>query len=98
MKTDQHFCAHIERNLLNIYQSENCLEAKLLIKIKLKFLLISIFLQALRFSRKLTLESPVVTKCTICFNILKFYILHTQCICVFRMVLTINSDCFHKQH
>jgi hypothetical protein len=23
---------------------------------------------------------------------------HTECICVFRMVLTINSDCFLKQH
>jgi hypothetical protein len=28
----------------------------------------------------------------------KLYILPTQCICVFRMVLTINSDCFRKQH
>jgi hypothetical protein len=28
----------------------------------------------------------------------KFCILPTQCICVFRMVLTINSDCFPKQH
>jgi hypothetical protein len=26
------------------------------------------------------------------------YILLTQCIYVFRMVLTINSDCFPKQH
>jgi hypothetical protein len=25
-------------------------------------------------------------------------ILPTQCVCVFRMVLTINSDCFPKQH
>jgi hypothetical protein len=25
-------------------------------------------------------------------------ILPTQCICVFRMVLTTNSDCFPKQH
>jgi hypothetical protein len=24
--------------------------------------------------------------------------LPTECICVFRMVLTINSDCFPKQH
>jgi hypothetical protein len=24
--------------------------------------------------------------------------LSTQCICVFRMVLTINSDCFHEHH
>jgi hypothetical protein len=22
----------------------------------------------------------------------------TQCVCVLHMVLTINSDCFHKQH
>jgi hypothetical protein len=28
----------------------------------------------------------------------KLCILPTQCICVFRMVLTINSDCFPKQH
>jgi hypothetical protein len=33
------------------------------------------------------------TVCTTCFNILKLYILHTDCICVFHMVLTINSDC-----
>jgi hypothetical protein len=26
------------------------------------------------------------------------YILPTECIHVFRMVLTINSDCFPKQH
>jgi hypothetical protein len=32
------------------------------------------------------------------FNILKFCILPTECICVFRTVLTINSDCFPKQH
>jgi hypothetical protein len=35
---------------------------------------------------------------TICFNKLKLWILPTKCICVFRMVLTINSDCFPKQH
>jgi hypothetical protein len=28
----------------------------------------------------------------------KLHILLTQCIHVFRMVLTINSDCFPKQH
>jgi hypothetical protein len=27
-----------------------------------------------------------------------YCILLTECICVFRMVLTINSDCFPKQH
>jgi hypothetical protein len=32
------------------------------------------------------------------FNTTKLCILPTQCICVFRMVLTINSDCFPKQH
>jgi hypothetical protein len=28
----------------------------------------------------------------------KLCILPTHCICVFRMVLTINSDCFPKEH
>jgi hypothetical protein len=32
------------------------------------------------------------------FNTPKSCILPTHCICVFRMVLTINSDCFPKQH
>jgi hypothetical protein len=32
------------------------------------------------------------SECTICFNILKLCILPTECICVFRVVLTINSD------
>jgi hypothetical protein len=32
------------------------------------------------------------------FNILEHCILPTEYICVFRMVLTINSDCFPKQH
>jgi hypothetical protein len=32
------------------------------------------------------------------FNTLKLCILPTQSICVFRMVLTINSDSFPKQH
>jgi hypothetical protein len=32
-------------------------------------------------------------------HILKLYILPTtQCVCVLHMVLTINSDCFHKRH
>jgi hypothetical protein len=35
---------------------------------------------------------------TVCLNTLKLCILPTQCICVFRMVLKINSDCFPKQH
>jgi hypothetical protein len=29
---------------------------------------------------------------------IKLCILPSECICVFRMVLTINSDCFTKQH
>jgi hypothetical protein len=41
---------------------------------------------------------PVVTICTTCYNTLKLCILPTQCICVFRVVLTINTDCFPKQH
>jgi hypothetical protein len=35
---------------------------------------------------------------TALFNTLELCILTTECICVFRMVLTINSDCFPKQH
>jgi hypothetical protein len=42
----------------------------------------------------LTLQSPVVAICTTRFNMLKPYILPTQCICVFRTVLTINIGCF----
>jgi hypothetical protein len=33
-----------------------------------------------------------------CFNIETLCFLPTQCICVFRVVLTTNSDCFPKQH
>jgi hypothetical protein len=44
----------------------------------------------------LTLSSPVVTICTTCFNTLKLSILPSQCIYVFRMVLTINSNSFLK--
>jgi hypothetical protein len=46
----------------------------------------------------LTLQSLVVTIYTTRFNTLKLCILPTECICVFRMVLTINSDCSPKQH
>jgi hypothetical protein len=46
----------------------------------------------------LTLYSPMVTMCTKCFNTLKLCILTTKCIYMFRVVLTINSDCFPKQH
>jgi hypothetical protein len=42
--------------------------------------------------------STVVIICTTCFNTPKLCIMPTQCISVFRMVLTINSDCFPKQH
>jgi hypothetical protein len=41
---------------------------------------------------------PAVSICTTCFNTLTLRILPTEGICVFRMVLTINSDCFPKQH
>jgi hypothetical protein len=50
------------------------------------------------FISYLTLKSPVVTMHTTCYNILKLCILARECIYVFRMVLTINSDCFSKQH
>jgi hypothetical protein len=46
----------------------------------------------------LTLQSPVVTICTTCFNILKLYVLRTECINVFHVVLMINRDGFSKQH
>jgi hypothetical protein len=36
--------------------------------------------------------------CTTCFNIPKLSILPPHSIYVFRMVLTINSDCFAEQH
>jgi hypothetical protein len=31
-------------------------------------------------------------------HMLEHCILPTECVCVFHMVLTINSDCFHKRH
>jgi hypothetical protein len=40
----------------------------------------------------------VVTICTTHFNKPKLYILPTECMCVFSMVLTINSDCLPEQH
>jgi hypothetical protein len=46
----------------------------------------------------LTLYRILVTTSATHFNTLKLCILPTQCICVFRMVLTINSNCFPKQH
>jgi hypothetical protein len=36
--------------------------------------------------------------CTILFNTLRLCTLSTECVCVFRMVLTINDDCLRKQH
>jgi hypothetical protein len=46
----------------------------------------------------LSLSNLLVTINTACFNTLKLCNLPTECICVFRMVLTINIDCFPKQH
>jgi hypothetical protein len=40
----------------------------------------------------------VVTICTTCFYILKLCIPPTECICMLRMVLTINCNCFTKQN
>jgi hypothetical protein len=40
----------------------------------------------------LTLQNPVVTTCTNFFNILELCILPTECIYVFLMVLTVNSE------
>jgi hypothetical protein len=50
--------------------------------------------------RSLTCWRKMVTiyVCTTCYNIQKLCILPTQCIYVFRMILTINSDYFPKQH
>jgi hypothetical protein len=41
---------------------------------------------------------PVVTVYTTCINMLKLWVIPTECICMLRMVLTINSDFFPKQH
>jgi hypothetical protein len=48
----------------------------------------------------LTIESPMVTIYVYItyLSTSELRILPTQCICVFRMVLTINSGCFPKQH
>jgi hypothetical protein len=56
-------------------------------------------LHSLRVTFKITttLYSIVVTICATFYNIQKLCILPTQCIYVFRMVLTVNSDCFPKQ-
>jgi hypothetical protein len=46
----------------------------------------------------LTHKNLVLTIFTTYFNILKLLILPTDCVCVLRMVLTIESDYFPKQH
>jgi hypothetical protein len=38
------------------------------------------------------------TACAISFNTLKLCVLPTQCVCVFYIVLTVNSVCLPKQH
>jgi hypothetical protein len=40
----------------------------------------------------------VLTVCTIIFDMLKLWILPTECIFVFRLVLAINGHCSPKQH
>ena len=42
-------------------------------------------------------SSPVVTICTNQFNSQQFYVLPTQCVCVFCVDLRTNSDYFPKQ-
>ena len=44
-----------------------------------------------------TLRSPLVTICTARFNNQQFYVLPTQCICVFCVDLRTNSDYFPLQ-
>jgi hypothetical protein len=41
---------------------------------------------------------PSGSVCTTRFKILKLCILPEECVCVFRVVLTVNSDCCPKQH
>jgi hypothetical protein len=43
-----------------------------------------------------TVRDPITCRSKARLNIQKLCILPTQCICVFRVVLTINSDCFPK--
>jgi hypothetical protein len=52
----------------------------------------------MRCMMALTLSCAVVTICTAYFNINKDSTVCLQNVFVFRMVLTINSDCFPKQH
>lgn len=44
--------------------------------------------------RYLTLQNSVVTPFTVFFKVLKFCILSTECICLSRMVPTINNMCY----
>jgi hypothetical protein len=53
--------------------------------------------QKLFKKRRLTISSPVVNICTTRFNIKKFYVVPTQCICVFCVDLRKNSDYFPIQ-
>jgi energy-converting hydrogenase Eha subunit A len=46
----------------------------------------------------LSLYTPAVALSTIFFSILKLCILPKERVCVFGMVLPINSDCFPNQH
>ena len=45
-----------------------------------------------------TVSRRVVTICITSFNIQQFYVLSTQCICVFCVDLRTNSDYFPIQH
>jgi hypothetical protein len=40
----------------------------------------------------------MVTVLIICFNNLKLYILPTECICEFRVILRVNSDYFPQNY
>jgi hypothetical protein len=50
------------------------------------------------FEMEITIYSAAPTVYTAYVNFSFVYILPTECICVFHMVLKINSDCFPKQH
>jgi hypothetical protein len=76
-------------NLTNYFQT-------LLIACLLEFL--QRFLKFSMLKYNFNLQNPMVITCTTHFSILKFYFLPTEYICVFRMVLTINSVYFPKQH
>jgi hypothetical protein len=77
-----------------IFLSENTLKVsnELLILISFHYVMRS------KIESGETGDSRVVSIYATCFIIKTLFILPTQCICLFRMVLTINSDCFPKQH